>query len=150
MDNFKHIQQQSEGIMHPMLLFSHEVLSSSFVIPWTVVHQAPLGPWDFLVKNTGVCCHFLLLGKNTGVCWHLPNPRIGPRDRTHISCIGRQSLPLSHQGPPKHPIHSFKTIISWPILFYLYSLEYKWYWYFKKQIPNSIACIICTYFSIYL
>ena len=27
-----------------------------------------------------------------------------PRDQTHISCIGRYSLPLSHQGSPNHSI----------------------------------------------
>ena len=29
-----------------------------FAIPWTVACQVHL--WDFLGKNTGVCCHFLL------------------------------------------------------------------------------------------
>ena len=35
-----------------------------FVTPWTVALQAPLGacPWDFLGKNTGMDCHFLLQG----------------------------------------------------------------------------------------
>ena len=31
------------------------------VIPWTVAHHV-LCPWDFLGKNTGVGCHFLLQG----------------------------------------------------------------------------------------
>ena len=32
-----------------------------FTTPWTVALQAPR-PWDFPGKNTGVRCHFLLLG----------------------------------------------------------------------------------------
>ena len=54
-----------------ILLFSHSVLSDSFVIPWTVVHQAPLSRrfprqeyWSrlpFLLQN-GVGCHALLRG----------------------------------------------------------------------------------------
>ena len=36
-------------------------MSDSFVTPWTVVCQAALS-WDFLGKNTGVGCHFLLQG----------------------------------------------------------------------------------------
>ena len=32
----------------------------TLVTTWTVAHHAPL--WDFLGKNTGVGCHFLLQG----------------------------------------------------------------------------------------
>ena len=32
-----------------------------FEMPWTVAHQT-LCPWDSPGKNTGVACHFLLLG----------------------------------------------------------------------------------------
>ena len=39
-----------------------------------------LCPWNFPGENTGVSCHFLLMGSS----W--------PRDRTHISCIGRWIL----------------------------------------------------------
>ena len=35
--------------------------AGSAVTPWTVAHQL-LCPWDFLGKNTGVSCHFLLQG----------------------------------------------------------------------------------------
>ena len=46
----------------PMLwLFSCSVVSDS-MIPWTVPNQAPLCPWDFPGKNTGMGCHFLLQG----------------------------------------------------------------------------------------
>ena len=34
------------------------VVSDSFVIPWTVAHQAPPS-MDFLGKSTGMGCHFL-------------------------------------------------------------------------------------------
>ena len=33
-----------------------------FVTPRIVAYQAPLCPWDFPGKNTGVGCHFLLQG----------------------------------------------------------------------------------------
>ena len=36
--------------------FSHVRLVAT---PRTVAHQAPLHPWDFPGKNTGVGCHFL-------------------------------------------------------------------------------------------
>ena len=41
------------------VLFSHEVMSNSFVTSWTPACQA-LCPWDFPGKNTGVVCvyHF--------------------------------------------------------------------------------------------
>ena len=45
-----------------------------FVICGTIAHQAPLS-MDFLGKNTGVGCHFLLQRSS----W--------PRDRTHISYV---------------------------------------------------------------
>ena len=45
-----------------------------FLTPWTVAHQAPLS-MDFLSKNTGAGCHFLLQGSS----W--------PRDGIQVSCI---------------------------------------------------------------
>ena len=47
-----------------------------------------LCPWHFPGKNTGVDCHFFLQGIFL------------TQGRTHISCTGRQSLPLRHQGSP--------------------------------------------------
>ena len=35
-------------------------MSNSFATTWTLAYQAPLCPWDFPGKNTGVGCHFLL------------------------------------------------------------------------------------------
>ena len=41
---------------------SHSVMLELFVILWMVNPQAPLCPWNFPGKNTGVGCHFLLQG----------------------------------------------------------------------------------------
>ena len=67
-----------------MLLFSCEVMSDSFVTPWTV---RLLCPWDSPDKNTGVGCHFLLQG-------------IFPTQGSNSSSPTLQvvSLPLSHEG----------------------------------------------------
>ena len=51
--------------------------------PWTPPS------WDFVGKNTGVGCHFLLSGS------------LLPRDRTSISCIGWQILFHLAIGKPK-------------------------------------------------
>ena len=58
-------------------------MSDSFVTPWTVAPQIPC-PWDFLGKNTGVGCHFLLQG-------------IFPTQRLNLHLLQWQvdSLPLS-------------------------------------------------------
>ena len=67
-----------------MFLFSCEVMSDSFVTPWTV---RLLCPWDSPDKNTGVGCHFLLQG-------------IFPTQGSNSSSPTLQvdSLPLSHEG----------------------------------------------------
>ena len=41
-----------------------------FEVPWTVAHEAPL-PGNFLDKNTGVGCHFLLQGIFPTQGWNL-------------------------------------------------------------------------------
>ena len=41
---------------------SRSVVSNSFVIPWTVVHQVALCPWNSPGKSTGMGCHSLLQG----------------------------------------------------------------------------------------
>ena len=48
--------------IHCLFLFSLSVMSNSIVTSWTVAHQAPLCPWDFPSKNTGMGCHFLRQG----------------------------------------------------------------------------------------
>ena len=47
-----------------------------FVTLWTVARQAPLSPWDFPGKNTGVGCHF-----------PTPGGSFQPRDWTQIPCL---------------------------------------------------------------
>ena len=49
------------GFLFPLLLFSHSVMSDSFLTPWTVATRL-LWPWYFPGKYTGVGCHFLLQG----------------------------------------------------------------------------------------
>ena len=71
-----------------VLLFSHSVVSNSFVTPWTIACKSPLS-MDSPGKNTGVGCHFLSSGD-------LSDPGI-----EHMSpTLQVDSLPLSHQGRP--------------------------------------------------
>ena len=42
-------------------MLTHSVMSSSLATPWTIACRAPLF-MDFLGKNTGVGCPFLLQG----------------------------------------------------------------------------------------
>ena len=61
-----------------------------FATPWTVACTRLLHPWDFLGKNTGVGCHFLLQGI-------FPTQGLNPG---LLHC--RQKLyHLSHQGSPE-------------------------------------------------
>ena len=75
---------------HILLLFSHAVVSESFVTPWTVALQAPLS-MDFPGRNTGVGSHSLLQGSllTQGMLLHW---QMG-------------SLPLSHLGSPNTNIY---------------------------------------------
>ena len=57
--------------MFVLSLFSHLVVSSCFVTPWTIACPSPLS-MDSPGKNTGVGCHFLSPGD-------LPDPRIEPK-----------------------------------------------------------------------
>ena len=68
--------QNSNTYMLLLLLFSHLVMSNSFVTPWTMPARL-LCSWDFPGENTGVGCHFLL-------------QKVFPTQRWNsISCIGR-------------------------------------------------------------
>ena len=71
-----------------LLLFSHSVMSNSFVNPWTVVHRL-LCPWDFPGKNARLGCHCLLQG-------NLLEPGIKPMS----PALQADSLPLSHLESP--------------------------------------------------
>ena len=80
---------QTRRIMScPVCVLSHVWL---FVTPWTV---ALLCPWNFLGKNTGVVCHFLLQGSSR------------PRDGTWVSCIAGRFLPPASPGKPMQDYNS--------------------------------------------
>ena len=69
----------SVRIGEKMLLFSHLVMSHSFATPWTVACQAPLCmgfPRQILVR----------------VAVSFSRGSSQPRNRTHVSCIGRWVL----------------------------------------------------------
>ena len=85
--------------MEYLLLFSCWVVSDSFMTAETVTHQSPLS-WDFLGKNTGVGCHFLLQGS-------FPTQGLNP------SLLHWQAgfLPLSCQRSPQWSIQ-FSTVQS--------------------------------------
>ena len=73
-----------------------DVCSVASVMPdsetlWTVVCQL-FCPRDSLGRNIGVGCHALLQGI-------FPNQ--GSTEVSYVSCIGRQSLLLNHQGSPQ-------------------------------------------------
>ena len=77
-------------------LLSHVLL---LVTTWTAAYQAP-PPMGFPGKNTGMGCHFPLQGIFLTQGWnpHLLNWQAG-------------SLPLSHQGSPKHFLLAYKRRI---------------------------------------
>ena len=70
-----------------MLLCSCSDVSDFFASPWTVARQSPL-PMGFSGKNTGVGCHFFSRGSSS------------PTDRTLVSSLADDSLPLSQLGSP--------------------------------------------------
>ena len=73
---------------YDLFLFSHQLMSDSFVTPWTIAHQVLL-LMGFPCKNTGVSRHFLL--QEIFLTWGL-NP-----------CLlnwQADSLPLSNLGSP--------------------------------------------------
>ena len=67
-----------------MLLFSHEVVSNSFVTPWTIARQAPLSRQEYW---SGLPYPFP---------GDLPRPDIEPAS----SALLADSLPLSHLRSP--------------------------------------------------
>ena len=83
--------------------------------PYGLYPARLLSPWDFPGKNTGVGCHFLLLG-------------IFPTQGSNPCLLHYQagSLPLSHQGSPLFLIVLlFLSIICWQV--------YQFYWFFSKN-----------------
>ena len=81
-----------------LLLFSHSVVSDSLQ-SHALQPTRLLCPWDFLGKNSGVGCHFLLQG-------------IFPTQRLNLHLLHWQadSLPMSHRGnisPHGHQNYSY-------------------------------------------
>ena len=56
------MQERVGCCLLPGWWFSHSVMSSSFVTPWTVAHQAPLSMVFSRQEHWSVCGHFLLQG----------------------------------------------------------------------------------------
>ena len=95
-----------------LLLFSHKIVSDSFVTPWwTVAHQAPL-PIGFPTQEY-----------SSGFPCPSPGESSQPRDQTHVSCIGR----FFTSGPSGKPyicniyLSIYSYVYSFQILF-LYRL----------------------------
>ena len=83
-----------------MLLFSHKVVSDSFVIPQTAC-QGPLCPWNFPAKNTGVDCLSFFRGF------------VQPGDQTCVSYIGRQILTSEPPGKPNIYIFTYYWLLKY-------------------------------------
>ena len=69
-------------IFNDVCMLTHSVVSSSFMTPWTVAHQAPLS-MDFPRQEYWSGLPFSTLGD-------LLDPGIEPM--SHVSCIGRRIL----------------------------------------------------------
>ena len=78
-------------------------MSDSFVTPWSIDCQV-LCPWDFLGKNTGVGCHFLLQG--------IFFTQGSNSSLLHLLHWHADSLPLQHLRSPRSPL--VLQNISWP------------------------------------
>ena len=87
------------GLLTLAIEFSFQavtVVPDCFVTPWTVAHQAPLS-MDFLGKNTGIGCHFLLQ-----VIFQTQGLNLCPLHCSQILYHG--SLPPALPPPPTHTI----------------------------------------------
>ena len=89
----------------PLLCFTHSVMTDSFAIPWAVAPRL-LCPWDFLGKNIGVDCHFLLQGI-------FPTQRSNPC--LHVSCSAGGFFIAEPLGKPK--VKSRERQISYGITY---------------------------------
>ena len=95
----KQKKQEMEKDIDYMLLFSHSVLSDSFVIPWTVVRQAPLSRrfpsqeyWSGLPFPSPKCS-----GLPCSPPGDRPSAGIEPASPV-ASALQADSLPLNHWG----------------------------------------------------
>ena len=87
-------------------MISHSVVSDS-LIPCRLYPARLLCPKNFLGKNTGVSCHFLLQG-------FLLSQELNP---CLLCLLQVDSLPLSHQGSPEVPRDLFNPLVLdalWP------------------------------------
>ena len=84
---------------YKLLWFSHQVVSNSFVTPWTVAHQAPLSRFPRLQE-------WVAISFSGGSSW--------PRDRTYVSCISSWILYTEPPGKP-NTIHISILIRAMPI-----------------------------------
>ena len=83
------------------MLFSREVMSNSFVNPWTVAHQSPLS-MGFLKQAYWSGLPFPSSGA-------LPDPAVEPMSLMSPALAG-DSLPLSHLGSPELSFMNVKNI----------------------------------------
>ena len=104
-----------------------------FVTLWTVACQAPL-PWHSPGKNTGVGCHFLLLGSSQ------------TRDQTQVSRIGGRHFNL-------WATRGYATLIdlcrlNYPLILVLY---HTWSWHNPFNVLlNSICWDFVYNFCMYI
>ena len=92
-----------------------------FVTPWTVASRL-LCPWDYLGKNIGVNCHFLLQGI---FLTQESNPGL-PRCRQMLYRLSHQgsSLLKSRVITLQTKIHIVKAMV-FPVVMYRYELNIK-------------------------
>ena len=87
-----------EGHLPIYYMFSHWVLSNSFVTPWTVachgIFQTRMLEWVDILSSRGSS---------------------QPRDQTHVSCISRRILTPCHLEAPIYCLHALYSVC--PALF---------------------------------
>ena len=115
-----------------MLLFSHSVVSDSFATLWTAALQAPLS-MGFPRQEYG---SRLLFPSPRGSSW--------PRDRTQVSCIGRQIL---YCWPLGKPVHFIKFILKLNLkIFFFFFQNYPYpkthHYKTEKNSRKETRCLI--------
>ena len=104
-----HIFKDHSCYSKNQLWFSRQVMSDSFLTPWTVACQAPSLHGNFPGKNPGVGCHFLLQG-------------VFPTQGSKPCLLHWQadSLPLSHQESwYESVLHHFSWLDKIPLYGYI-------------------------------
>ena len=90
MAKYYSIDLVSQSIFRFLLLFSHQIMSSSFATPWTVIHQAPLS-MGFPKQEC-----------QSGLSFPSPGDLPDPRDQTCVSCIAGEFFTTE---PPRKPLN---------------------------------------------